>query len=354
MMASFVLSVAATACMRRWAMGWGFVDRPGGHKQHARETPLGGGIAITASLLVPLLGVLGGAALFGRVGIPSWLPKGVETHWAGVAAKTPAALGMIAGAVILHIMGLVDDVRPLSARLKLLVQVLVASGVVLGLGIRVMVHWGPIVSSVTTIVWIVGITNAFNLLDNMDGLAAGVACIAGLIFVTAAVQTGQIFVPAVTCMLVGAVGGFLCFNFPPASVFMGDCGSLVVGYMLAVLTVLTTFVDSQHGARPYGVLAPIMVLAVPMYDTFSVMWLRYRSGSGIMTSDRRHFSHRLVRRGMTTRSAVLTIYLATTATGLPATVLGYLDWPQAVLVLAQCVAVVLIIAILEQPPHHER
>ncbi len=350
---SFVLSVGVTAVLRRRAPRWGLVDRPAGHKQHDRPIPLGGGIAIVAGLVVPLLAALLTAWVFRTTWAPAWLPSLVTKHLDGIGAKTPAALAIVIGALVVHALGLIDDVRPLSPLVKLSVVALVAGVLAVGFGICAMVLLGPVLAAVITVLWIVGITNAFNLMDNMDGLAGGVACIAGAIFAASALRTGQIFVPVVTCMLIGSVAGFLLFNFPPASIFMGDSGSLVVGYVLAVLTVLTTFVEPEFGARPYGMLAPIAVLAVPIYDTVSVVWLRWRSGAGIFSGDRRHFSHRLVQRGMRPRAAVLTIYLATVATGLSATLLGHADWTDAILVAAQCLAIVLIIAILEQAPRHD-
>ncbi len=347
------LSVLATSVVRRRAARWGLVDRPGGHKQHEQPIPLGGGVAIFLALVLPLAGVLVATWVFRAVGTPGWLPASVAAHLGGVASKTPVAAAIIVGALVLHVMGLVDDVRPLSAWLKLTAITLVAGVLVIVFEIRAAVHLGPVPACAITVLWIVGITNAFNLLDNMDGLAGGVACIAGAIFAASAVRTGQIFVPAVTFMLIGSVLGFLVFNFPPASIFMGDAGSLVVGYMLAVLTVLTTFVEPASGARPYGMLAPIVVLAVPIYDTASVIWLRRRSGASILKGDRRHFSHRLIQRGMSPRAALLTIWLASVATGLPATLLGRADWTDAVVVASQCLAIVLIIAILEQAPRHD-
>lgn len=349
----FLLSATGTLVLRRRAVQWGFVDRPGGHKQHADAMPLGGGIAITLSLLVPLLAVLLAAWLFRTSGQPSWLPELVRVHLDGIAEQTPTALAVLGGVVIFHVTGLIDDVRPLTVMPKLLVSIVVASILVVVFEIRAATHLGPVVSSVITVLWIVGITHAFNLMDNTDGLCGGVACIAGLIFAVSAVRTGQIFVPAVTCMLVGAVAGFLWLNFPPASIFMGDSGSLVVGYMLAVLTVLTTFVDPAFGAKPYGMLAPIVILAVPIYDTASVVWLRWRSGAKLLAGDRRHFSHRLLQRGMSPRAAVLTIYLATFTTGLWAMPLSRADWTEALLAIVQCLAVVLIIAILEKAPRHD-
>jgi len=349
----FLISVVGTFLMCRWAPRWGFVDRPGAHKQHGKEMPLGGGGAIVLAVVAPLAGVLLIAWILHAMGAPTWLPSLAKTHLDGIVSRTPAALVLIAGAIAMHILGLIDDVRPLSAGIKLAVQIAVAAVLVMGFGVRAMIHWGPVPATAVTLLWIVGITNAFNFLDNMDGLCGGVACVAGAVFAASAVHTGQLFVPAATCMLIGAVAGFLVFNFPPARIFMGDSGSLVIGYMLAVLTILTTFVDPQHGAKPYGVLAPVFVLAVPIYDTTSVVWLRIRSGANILTGDRRHFSHRLVRRGMTPRAAILTIYLATLTTGLSAMLLKRCDWYDAVLVAVQCLCVVLIIATLERAPRHE-
>lgn len=349
----FVLSVLGTAGVRVLAVRRGFVDRPGGHKQHARPIALGGGVAIALAIFLPLMGALVVAWWCRVSGVPPWLPEGIRPHLSGVADKTPVALVIVGGGLVLHLLGLVDDMRPLPPWFKLLAMTGIALVLVWGFGIRAAALLGPVPSIVLTVLWIVGITNAMNLMDNMDGLAAGVACIAGALFAFAAVRTGQIFVPAVTCMMVGAVAGFLVYNFPPASIFMGDSGSLLVGYLLAVLTVLTTFVEPDVGPRPYGMLAPLAILAVPIYDTASVVILRLRLGAKILAGDRRHFSHRLVRRGMSPRSAVLTIYLATLATGLSATQLSRAVWTDAVLVAGQCVVVVLIIALLEQAPGHD-
>ncbi|MEP0842476.1 MAG: undecaprenyl/decaprenyl-phosphate alpha-N-acetylglucosaminyl 1-phosphate transferase, partial [Phycisphaerae bacterium] len=163
----------------------------------------------------------------------------------------------------------------------------------------------------------------------------------------AALRAGQVFVPCLLLLIAGAALGFLIYNFPPASIFMGDAGSLVLGYLLAVGTVLTTFKDPHQQVRPFGVLVPLLVFAVPLYDQVSVIVRRVRAGVSIFRGDRRHFSHRLVKLGMRPTSAVLTIYLATLATGLPAVLVPGLEWPEALLVLGQCAAVVAIIAILE-------
>jgi UDP-GlcNAc:undecaprenyl-phosphate GlcNAc-1-phosphate transferase len=183
----------------------------------------------------------------------------------------------------------------------------------------------------------------------MDGLSAGVGAIAAAVFALTAANAGQVFVPVMAWVTAGALAGFLIFNFSPASIFMGDAGSLVIGYTLSVLTILTTYYDPGAGRLPLGVLVPLVVLAVPLYDVISVVVRRMRIGQSPFRGDRRHFSHRLVSRGMTPAGAVLTIYLATAATALPAIVLPRLRWLEAVLLLLQCLCVVLMIAVLERP-----
>jgi len=146
---------------------------------------------------------------------------------------------------------------------------------------------------------------------------------------------------------VGACAGFLLYNFSPATIFMGDAGSLPLGFLMGLLTILTTYYDPSKHLSPVGVVVPLLVLAVPLYDVVSVVIHRHRAGQSPLRGDRRHFSHRLVRRGLTTRGAVLTIYLATASTGLPAILLPTADWSMAVLLMVQCLCGVGIIAILE-------
>ena len=343
----FFASLAATVCVRGWARRRQFVDHPGGHKGHAHPVALGGGIAITACICVPLIAVTLAACWSVRAGGFDGLPQVFATHQEGIAAKLPEVLAIVAGALMLHVLGLVDDVRALGFLPKLVVQLVVAVVLVWPFGIRAGEALGAPASIALTVFWIVLITNAFNFLDNMDGLSAGVAAIAGAIFAASALRTGQVFVPALTLIFVGTMAGFLVFNFSRASIFMGDAGNMVVGYMMAVLTVLTTYYHPEHDLRPTGVLVPLVVLAVPLYDVISVSWHRIRAGHSPFRGDRRHFSHRLVQKGMSPRAAVLTIYLATAATGLSAILLPRADRVTAALAFAQCLCVVLIIAILE-------
>lgn len=336
-----------TLLVRAWARRTGFVDHPRGHKQHGQPVALGGGIAITVAILTPfLLGTIAARLLDGS-DAPAWLPELVRAHLDGIASKLPQVLAIVAGAVVLHIVGLFDDRKALGPLPKFLAQLVVACAVAGPGGIRAAEALPEPISFALTVLWIVLITNAFNFLDNMDGLSAGVAAIAAAVFAVAAMTAGQVFVPVMAWVVVGALLGFLVFNFSPASIFMGDAGSMVIGFLLAVLTILTTYYDPEHGMSPFGLLVPVVVLAVPLYDVTSVVIHRLRAGESPFRGDRRHFSHRLVKRGMSPRAAVLTIYLATAATGLPAIVLPRVDWPIALLVLLQCLCVVTMIAILE-------
>ena len=182
-----------------------------------------------------------------------------------------------------------------------------------------------VLSVAVSVLWIAAITNAFNFLDNMDGLSAGVAAVCTAAFLVAAVSIGQWFVAAALAMLLGALLGFLCFNFAPASIFMGDSGSLLIGLVLGVLTIRTTYLPAGEdlGAGWYAVFAPVIVLAVPLYDLVVVSTIRIMQGKSPFVGDTNHFSHRLVARGMSKRTAVLCLYLITAATAVAATILPH-------------------------------
>jgi len=189
------------------------------------------------------------------------------------------------------------------------------------------------------------LTNAFNMLDNMDGLAASVGLIAALLFSAGQIAVGTLFAPAVLLIVVGALLGFLVHNFPPARLFMGDAGSNFLGFLLGAMTVVGTFTRDLYS--PYSVLAPLLVMAVPLYDMSSVVLIRLREGRSPFQGDRRHFSHRLVARGLTPLQAVLTIDLVTLAGGLGALLLHRLDGAGACVVLAQTLCLLGVVAILE-------
>ncbi len=350
---ALALSLVGTFVVRRCAIRFDFVDRPAGHKGHEKPVALGGGIAIAFAIVFPIVVGTFFARVLGTSDLPSWVPQLYATHAEGIASKLEMVLAICGGAMVLHIVGLIDDRRALGPLPKFAVQIAVALFIAGPMGIRAVEALGAPISIALTTFWIVLITNAFNFLDNMDGLSAGVAMIAAAIFGVTSMMAGQVFVPVLAWVVAGSLLGFLVFNFSPASIFMGDAGSLVVGYMMAVLTILTTFYDPSKGTEPLGVIVPVVVLAVPLYDVTSVVIHRLRLGLSPFRGDRRHFSHRLVRKGLTERGAVLTIYLATAATGLPAILLPTTNWTGAILILLQCLCVVMIIAILEHTENAE-
>ncbi|AGA25693.1 glycosyltransferase family 4 protein [Singulisphaera acidiphila] len=341
---AFVLSAWFCSLVRQWAPRLGLIDIPAGHKGHKMPTPLGGGLAIwLATVAVLALGA--SVAGFGRGALPIELAKHVGGVW-----ERAGELGTILGlATLIMFMGLVDDRLTLGWRLRLGVQVALATVLVLS-GIRVTLFWPfnhPVLGGAVSVLWVVGLTNAFNLLDNMDGLAASVGLIAALLFVGAQVAVGSLFAPAVLLVLVGALAGFLVHNRYPARLFMGDAGSNFLGFMLGALTIAGTYFRYNAKSSSFNVLAPLLVMAVPLYDTVSVIIIRLREGRSPFVGDRRHFSHRLVERGLTPPQAVRTIDLVTLAGGLGALLLHQLDAVGACVVLAQTCCLLGVVAILE-------
>jgi UDP-GlcNAc:undecaprenyl-phosphate GlcNAc-1-phosphate transferase len=323
---------------------FGLVDKPGGRKAHLRPTPLGGGVAIwLATVSVLVAGAL--LVYFEK----SWLPPELSKYAPGLKERGGSLLGTMVLATLIMLMGLADDRFGLGWKPRFFVQVLLASVFVAFWG-RVTLFLPPsfrLYTSALTVLWIVGLTNAFNFLDNMDGLAASVGLIAASLFAAAQAVIGGLFVPAVLLILVGALAGFLLHNFPRARLFMGDAGSNLIGFLLGTLTVSGTFARTESGYSPYSVLAPLLVMAVPLYDSASVILIRLREGRSPFQPDRSHFSHRLVDRGLTPVRAVATIDLVTLTGGLGALLLHRLSGKGALIVVAQTVCLLGLVAVLE-------
>jgi len=346
---SFALSLAGTLLIRKLAPLLGLVDRPASRKLHTRPMPIGGGIAI---FLAVAAAILLGAVLVPRLGGRlEWLPRAVQQHMAGMAGKLPTLLAILGGGLAITLVGLADDVRRLSPWTRLAFEAGIAAVLfTLSPELRITAFTpGSVASFIYTVVWITAITNAFNLLDNMDGLSAGVACVASIIFLIVAVQTGQLFVAALLLALIGAIGGFMVFNFPPASIFMGDAGALFIGYIISVLTIVFTFYNPtpDDKSRLLAMLLPMVILAVPLFDTLSVIVIRLRARQPIFKADKNHFSHRLAALGMTHRQAVLTIYLVTFCTGIGATFWHSVPATGGIMIVVQAAAIVGLIVILE-------
>jgi UDP-GlcNAc:undecaprenyl-phosphate GlcNAc-1-phosphate transferase len=341
---TFVLSTLLCALMRRVAPAIGLVDRPGGRKAHAKVTPLGGGVAIWLAVIVVL--ATGAVAIYWEA---SWLPRILKVHGGGLKERSGELLGILSLATVIMFMGLADDKKALSWKLRLAVQFALATAFVLVWGGGTLFLPSPLrpVATILTIIWIVGLTNSFNFLDNMDGLAASVGLIAAVLFAAAQVAIGGLFVPAVLMVLAGSLAGFLVHNRYPARIFMGDAGSNFLGFLLGCLTVAGTFAKPQEGYSPFSVLSPLLVMAVPLYDTASVILIRLREGRSPFQPDRRHFSHRLVDRGLTPPRAVATIDLVTLAGGLGALLLHRTSFYATCVVVAQTICLLGLVAVLE-------
>jgi UDP-GlcNAc:undecaprenyl-phosphate GlcNAc-1-phosphate transferase len=341
-------------------------------KAPPRRVPNTGGVAIFWAIALPMLGAIAlvwhdHGSLVTRL-VPTAAP-----YLAGLREQTPQALALLASLLVLHILGLIDDRRPMGPWIKLAIMAAPALAIptlfpstrlVTLLDAHVGGAW---LSIALTALWFLVVTNALNFMDNMDGLSAGVAAVAAGFFMVAAViqPQPQWFVAACLALLIGSCLGFLAFNFPalgPARVFMGDGGSLVLGFLLAFLTVRTTYIaDAPRtvelagggsttilSAVPwYAILMPIVVLAVPLYDLASVVVIRLSQGRSPFVGDMQHLSHRLVNLGLTRRAAVGVIYGLTAVTGITGVVLGTLAPWQAILAGAQVVLVLLVLAMFE-------
>ncbi|QOJ14319.1 MAG: undecaprenyl/decaprenyl-phosphate alpha-N-acetylglucosaminyl 1-phosphate transferase [Planctomycetia bacterium] len=353
MFAALVLAFAFTVAMRRIALRIGFVDRPGGHKSHQRVTPYGGGVAIFLAMAAPLGAAMLAVWLTPTDSVAARFGGLAADHWEGLRSGLPQAVVVLLGAVAIHLLGLCDDVRPLGPYLKLFLLTAILGVVVVEGPVRMALFAGEFGSIAITLAWLIVMTNAMNFMDNMDGLSAGVTAICLVFLAVCGLLAGQLHVPLLASVFLGAVLGFLLLNFPPAKVFMGDSGSLLCGYLLGVSSVLTTFHDAHAGSPPYALLMPLVILAVPLYDFASVVLIRIAEGRNPMRGDQRHFSHRLVEHGLSRRSAVLTIYLATAATGVSATLLPGANLRQTICVGVLTLMILAIIAILESPPRRD-
>lgn len=370
---SAVLTAAARA-LGRWLNAHDSAGVAGQVKAERRRVPNLGGVAIFWTIAAPLSAVLALSLVGDGRGLLSLLPRGLAdaaaTHMPGLTEHAWAGLVLVGGLAVLHVMGLIDDRRPLPALPKLVVMLGVSTLVVLLTETRLLTlldsfPGGMVLSVVLSVAWLVLVTNAMNFLDNMDGLTAGVAAIAGSCFLVAAllpagasgVAEPQWFVATCLALLVGSCIGFLVFNapLPRASIFMGDSGSLVLGFLLAFLTMRTTYytgmptevAGADAAARWYAVLMPMVVLAVPMYDLVMVVWLRLAQGRSPMVGDLQHLSHRLHDRGMSKRRSVLVIWGLTAITALGGVSLARADSVGAIVVGVQTLTTLIVLAAYE-------
>ncbi len=295
MVAGFAAAVGFTPITRRLAFHFGVLDQPSARKVHQRPTPLLGGLAIYGALILALV---------------FFSPPFYLVEFGAI----------LAGTTWLVLVGFVDDRRGMQPWVKMAGQ-LVAGAVLVGAGIHVRIFASDVLNIGLTLFWIVGITNAMNFQDNMDGLAAGITAVAALFFFVMAVREELSLVSSLAAALAGASIGFLIYNFNPASTFMGDMGSMVLGFLLSVLAIKLDFrVPAEQQIVTWMV--PVVVLGIPIFDTTLVVFTRLRERRSPMQGGKDHTSHRLVSLGLSPRAAVLTLYMIGALLGLMAIVLS--------------------------------
>jgi UDP-GlcNAc:undecaprenyl-phosphate/decaprenyl-phosphate GlcNAc-1-phosphate transferase len=327
-------------------------------KADSRSIPNTGGIAIVTALLLPMIAVVLATLFISEESLPK-LAEPLSEHLAGLRSQMPLGVALIGCILGLHILGLIDDRKPLGPWIKLLIMLVPGLIFAAFFDTRLMtmfdtVAGGTWLSILMTVFWFAVIINAMNFIDNMDGLSGGIALIASSLLLVSALMNGQWFVGAVLGLLAGSVLGFLVFNFPPAKLFMGDGGSLVIGLLLAFLTTRTTYVplDSPDQTTPisthwYALLMPVVVLAIPLYDFVSVTTIRIVQGKSPFVGDMQHFSHRIRDRGLGARSTILVIYALTLATGISGILISRAESWQAILIGVQILALLGAIALFE-------
>lgn len=295
-----VLSALLTLCVRAFAVRFGYVAKPKTDRWHKRPTAMLGGVAIFAATTIA---------------------------WLALVPVTTGSIVIIGASAFLFALGLVDDLLNIRPYQKLIGQ-LIGAGALVAFGFKIPITGLELVDIWITVLWVIGITNAINLLDNMDGLAAGIAAIASFSLALNFASAGLTNELSVVSVLIGALLGFLVFNFNPASIFMGDCGSMFVGFLLSASVLL-----NQVGGRSRGLIAvlavPVLILFVPIFDTTFVTVLRKLWGRKASQGGRDHTSHRLVALGLSERSAVLLLYLLAVVAGTLSLLVGQIGPAQS-------------------------
>jgi len=311
---AFLTTLLALPPWRKWCLRTNHLDDPRDVKNydapkiHTGAVPLAGGFAVLTGILLPLVA---GAGLI-QFGIVKISFVGLIVH--GLERRGLELAAIASGAIAITILGWFDDKHELKPLPKLLGQFLIALLVAIACKrITLFVH-SEIFSYAITILWLLTVINAFNFMDNMNGLCAGVGAIGAFIFALIAATNGEYLVAITGFLMCGALVGFLPWNFPNARAFLGDAGSHLVGYLLAVMAILPHFYTKQN-PRPLAVLAPLFVLAIPLIDLAQVSFLRTLNKRPFWIGDTNHLSHRLARAGFGKTRAVLVLWLIAVAIG---------------------------------------
>lgn len=309
-LSGFALAFGTLPLWEKLCLRVGLMDDPGHRKIHDRPIPLAGGLAVMTGLLLPMLAAT--LLLLLQPYLGEFVPLNpasahLLTH--GLERRHTELAGILLGALGMLILGILDDKHELKPSIKFAGQFLIALAVAAcGLRITLFVH-NQLFHYAVTILWILTVINAFNFMDNMNGLCTGLGAIGAWYFAVIAAADGQYLVSIVAFLTFGSLLGFLPCNFPRARAFLGDSGSHLVGYLLAVLAILPHFYSIRH-PRHWAVLVPLLVLAVPLLDMVQVVLVRWRLGKPFYHGDTNHLSHRLVRLGLPKSTAVEILWLA--------------------------------------------
>ncbi|HSY10358.1 MAG TPA: MraY family glycosyltransferase [Candidatus Dormibacteraeota bacterium] len=315
---AFLTSLLALPLWRKWCLRTNLLDDPldgknyDAPKIHSGAMPLAGGFAVLTGILLPLI-IGAGFIKFGivRISFANLIAHGLERRGIELAA-------IVFGAVAVTFLGWLDDKHELKPLPKFIGQFLIA--LLVAVACKRITLFVPSVafSYAITILWLVTVINAFNFTDNMNGLCAGLGAIGALLFALIAATDGEYLVAITGFLMCGALIGFLPWNFPNARAFLGDAGSHLVGYLLAVMAILPHFYTKQN-PHPLAVLSPLLVLAIPLIDLAQVVILRTLNRKPFWIGDTNHFSHRLVRTGLSRTHAVLLLWLVAVMIGVLAT-----------------------------------
>ncbi len=311
---SFVFTLVAVPIWKKGCNFLNIVDDPGHRKIHHVPTPLAGGPAIFSALFLVLLTGIIAAFVFPSLLGSNAISPSSPAFLHGIGSRAPQLIVMLLGSCGMVLLGVFDDKYEIPAIWKFLGQLLIA-GFTAAAGLRITVFVPSLLFSYAiTILWILTVTNALNFLDNMNGLCAGLGIIVAWGCAWIAAVQGQYLVALMAFAVTGSLLGFLPYNFPKATAFLGDAGSHLVGYWCAILTILPHYYSSQQfNISKWVVLFPLMLLVIPLGDLAFVIFLRWRTGQPIYIGDTNHISHRLVRRGFSHSHAVLLILLAASA-----------------------------------------
>lgn len=316
------VALIATPAVIVLAAKTGAMDAPDARKVHKGPMPRIGGLAIYCGFMVAILAMLNFAELTQEIA------NGV--------------IGLLLGGTLIVIIGLIDDYKNLPAKVKLLGQIMAAC-VVVYFDVRIDVITDPFgdylyleyLAAPATVFWIVGLTNTVNLIDGLDGLAAGVSTIASITIMLVALQEDVMIVALFTAALAGAALGFLRYNFNPAKIFMGDTGSMFLGFILAGISVI----GAVKCTATIALIVPILALGLPIMDTTFAIIRRYRGGVPIFKPDKGHLHHRLLDLGFSQRQAVLLMYVISALLGLSAVALNEVSGGMSIVIVV-CVLLV--------------